>query len=105
VEEHDLKRELEATLHARQEVGRELEPQLIERFVDKVDAEIDRRVDARLANQPRTHRPVPLAVPLGSLGIGIPLVGAAGGIAHLPGIIFACLAIVLVNAFYYLSSR
>jgi hypothetical protein len=107
VEEHDLKRELEATLNARQEVGSQLEPQLVERFVDKIDAEIDRRVDARLASQTRdrSHRPVPLAVPLGSLGIGIPLVGAAGGIAHLAGVIAACIAIVLVNAFYYISTR
>jgi hypothetical protein len=107
VEEQDLKSELQATLHARQEVGRDLEPQLVEQFVDKIDAEIDRRVDARLASQPRnrSHRPVPLAIPLGSLGIGIPLVGAAGGVAGLAGVIFACLAIVLVNAFYYMSTR
>jgi hypothetical protein len=44
-------------------------------------------------------------VPLGSLAVGIPLVGAAGGLAHLPGVIFACLAIVLVNIVYYLSNR
>jgi hypothetical protein len=107
VEEHDLKRELEATLHARQEVGNELEPQLVERFVDKIDAEIDRRVDARLASQRhvRSHRPMPLAVPLGSLGIAIPLLGAAGGTAGWPGVLIACLAIVLVNAFYYMSTR
>ncbi len=106
MEEHDLKRELEATLHARQEVGVELEPQLVERFVDRIDAEIDRRVDARLASRRPAHAGgMPITVPLGSLGIGIPLVGAAGGIAHLPGVIFACLAIVLVNLIYYLSNR
>ena len=82
----------------------ELEPQLVERFVDRIDAEIDRRVDERLANVRHPTR-VPITVPLGSLGIGIPLVGAAGGIAHLPGVIFACLAIVLVNLIYYVSNR
>ena len=106
MEEHDLRTELHATLHARQEVGTDLEPQLVERFVDKIDAEIDRRVDARLATQRRGGpAKVPIAVPLGSLAIGIPLVGAAGGLAHLAGVIFACLAIVLVNIVYYLSNR
>jgi hypothetical protein len=107
VEEHDLKRELEATLHARQEVGSELEPQLVEGFVDKIDAEIDRRVDERMAIQRRnrSHGPVPVAVPLGSLGIAIPLLGVAGGTAGWPGVLLVCLAIVLVNAFYYASSR
>jgi hypothetical protein len=106
VSDAELRQELEASLRARQEVGAELEPQLVESFVDKIEAEIDRRVDARLASQRPTHSGgVPLAVPLGSLGIGIPLVGAAGGTAGTTGVFLACLAIVLVNAFYYASSR
>ena len=107
MEEHDLKSELEATLHARQEVGSDLEPQLVERFVDKIDAEIDRRVDARLATQrrDRSRSPVPVAIPLGSLGIAIPLLGVAGGTAGWPGVLLVCVAIVLVNAFYYASTR
>ena len=102
-----MKRELEATLHARQEVGSELEPQLVEGFVDQIDAEIDRRVDAQLARhrRSRSHGPVPVAVPLGSLGIAIPLLGVAGGTAGWPGVLLVCLAIVLVNAFYYASNR
>ena len=105
MDEGDLRHELEVTLHARQEVGPALEPELIEGFVDKIDAEIDRRVDARLAQQRRPHRSPSLAVPLGSLGIAIPLIGAAGGTAGLGGVLVVCIAIVLVNAFYYLSTR
>lgn len=107
MEEHDLKRELEATLHAREEVGSDLEPQLVESFVDKIDAEIDRRVDEQIAHH-RRSRPsggLPIAVPLGSLGIAIPLLGVAGGTAGFPGVLIVCLAIVLVNAFYYASHR
>jgi hypothetical protein len=107
MEEQDLRQELEASLHARQELGRDLEPQLVERFVDRIDAEIDRRVDAQVARQ-RRNRPsggIPVAVPLGSLGIAIPLLGVAGGTAGFPGVLIVCLAIVLVNAFYYASTR
>jgi hypothetical protein len=108
MEEHDLKQELEATLHARQELGRDLEPQLVERFVDKLDAEIDRRVKAQgVARRPRNppaHGPH-IAVPLGSLGIAIPLLGVAGGTAGWPGVLLVCIAIVLVNFFYYASHR
>jgi hypothetical protein len=43
---------------------------------------------------------MPIAVPLGSLGIAIPLIGAAGGTAGFPGVLIVCIAIVLVNAFY-----
>jgi hypothetical protein len=97
MEEGSLKHELEATIAARQEMGRELEPELVEQFVDKVEQEIDRRAQ-ELARQRRPEHPVvnlPLA--LGSLGIAIPLMGIAGGIAKLSGIIAVCIAIVLVN--------
>ena len=106
MEQDDLKRELEATLHARQEVGSELEPQLVAGFVDKITEEIDRRVDVQVARRrSRSHGPVPVAVPLGSLGIAIPLIGVGGGTAGWPGVLLVCLAIVLVNAFYYASNR
>src|SRR5437762_13552135 len=97
----ELGQELEAVIHARQEVGPELEPQLVERFVDRLEAEIDRRVDQRLAQQrrPPTSRSITPMV-LGSLGIAIPLMGVAGGTAGAAGIIAVCIAIVLVNLFW-----
>ena len=102
----ELGQELEAVIHARQEVGPELEPQLVERFVDRLEAEIDRRVDQRLAQQrrqPRSGAITPMV--LGSLGISIPLIAIAGGIAHLAGIIVVCVALVLVNFFWAASLR
>ena len=45
----------------------------------------------RLAGAPT----IPLA--LGSLGLAIPLIGAAGGLAGVAGVIAVCIAIVLVN--------
>jgi hypothetical protein len=105
VSDPDLRQELEATLHARAETGGELEPQLVEGFVDKIEAEIERRAAARSMQrqQPRTHASV--AVPLGSLGLAIPLLGVAGGVAGFPGVLLICVAIVLVNFFYFLSHR
>ena len=101
----DLRQELEATLHARAETGRELEPQLVEGFVDKIEAEIERRSAERYAQHRPPKPPLNVAVPLGSLALAIPLLGIAGGVAGFPGVLLICAAIVLVNAFYYLSNR
>ena len=95
----ELEKELEATIRARQEVGAELEPQLVQGFVDRIESEIDRRVDQKLKTRerrPARHGAVTPMV-LGSLGISIPLMAIAGGTAGLGGIIVVCLAIVLVN--------
>jgi hypothetical protein len=103
----ELGQELEAVIHARQEVGPDLEPQLVERFVDRLEAEIDRRVDTRLAQQRRPPARQGAITPmvLGSLGISIPLIAIAGGIAHLAGIIVVCLALVLINLFWASTLR
>jgi len=108
-EQQDFRHELEATLAAREEIGDELEPQLVDRFADRIEAEIDRRASDKAARQQRPRSPahnapmIPLA--LGSLGLSIPLMGIAGGVAGLGGIIVVCLAIVLVNAFWALGRR
>ena len=96
----DLRHEAEASLRARQEVGKELEPQLVDRFVERVEQEIERRARELAASrrppEPRHNAPmIPLA--LGSLGLAIPLLGIAGGIGGVPGIIAVSIAIVLVN--------
>src|SRR5215471_7409236 len=110
-EQQDFRHELEATLAAREEIGEELEPQLVDRFADRIEAEIDRRAGEKAAQQrprsPSHHHGnapmIPLA--LGSLGLSIPLIAIAGGIAGLPGIIAVCVAIVLVNLMWVSASR
>jgi uncharacterized membrane protein YtjA (UPF0391 family) len=103
---NDLATELEAVIHAREEVGPALEPQLVERFVDRLESEIDRRVDQRLAQQRRPVRSGSVTpMVLGSLGIAIPLMGVAGGTAGAAGIIAVCIAIVLVNLFWATTLR
>jgi hypothetical protein len=95
----ELRHEAEATLAARQEVGKELEPQLVDQFADRVEHEIERRAQ-ELARQRRpstAHNAPMIPLALGSLGIAIPLMGIAGGLAGLAGIIAVCIAIVFVN--------
>ena len=98
----ELRHEAEATLAAHQEVGKELEPQLVDQFADRVEAG-DRTAGAGArspaAAEHGARAPmIPLA--LGSLGIAIPLMAIAGGIAGLAGIIAVCIAIVFVNVLW-----
>ena len=96
--DEEIRHEAEATLAARREMGQELEPQLVDRFADRIEKEIERRAQelaVRERRPPHNAPMIPLA--LGSLGISIPLIAIAGGIAGLPGIIAVCIAIVLVN--------
>ena len=85
--------ELKAALEARRELGAELEPQVIDGFVERIEQRIEQRAREL---QPRRSGPDKGLV-LASLGISIPLLGIAGGIAGLPGIALVCVAIVLVN--------
>ncbi|MEU0373485.1 hypothetical protein ABZ070_25085 [Streptomyces sp. NPDC006283] len=109
----ELKKELDATLHARRDLGEEYESALVESFLAKVeerlDTTVDRRVRRRLAEQQMTvaRGPRPqqsgdtfgerfgfgiitmiLAIPLSAIGVAN---------AGLPGLIVTWLGIVGVN--------
>ncbi|MFH9608053.1 hypothetical protein [Streptomyces sp. NPDC017448] len=112
--DHELKKELAATLQARGELGAEYEPALIDSFLEKVeqrlDTTLDRRVRHQLAEQ-RTvaARPSRPAEPgsfgerhgLGivSLVLAVPLSAIGVVNADLEGLVVAWLGIVGVNAF------
>src|SRR4051812_17097437 len=107
-EQQEFRHELEATLAAREEMGAELEPQLVDRFADRIEQEIDRRAKEQAYRQrPRSpgHNAPMIPLALGSLGLAIPLMGIAGGTAGFPGILVVCIAIVLVNLFWALGRR
>jgi hypothetical protein len=92
--------ELQAAIEARRELGVEREPELVAGFLDRIDRELDKRIDERLARRvpARTKGREPLLpVTFVSLGVSIPLLGIAGGIAGLSGIVVVCVALVLVN--------
>lgn len=111
----DLKKELDATLQARRELGEEYESALVDSFLEKVDQRIDgaveRRVRRQMAEQQmvvargsRSPKPTDswgerFGFGIVSMVLAIPLSAIGGGIAHLPGLLVAWAGIVGVNAF------
>lgn len=111
----DLKKELDATLQARRELGEEYESALVDSFLEKVDQRIDgaveRRVRRQMAEQQmvvargsRSPKPTDswgerFGFGIVSLVLAIPLSAIGGGVAHLPGLLVAWAGIVGVNAF------
>ncbi len=109
----DLKRELDATLHARRDLGEEYESALVDSFLEKVDQRIDgaveRRVRRQLAEQQmqtaRDSRAPRVTDSWGerfgfgivSLVLAVPLSAIGGGVARLPGLLIAWAGIVGVN--------
>ncbi|AWW39211.1 membrane protein [Streptomyces sp. AS58] len=111
----DLKKELDATLQARRELGEEYESALVDSFLEKVDQRIDgaveRRVRRQVAEQQMaaardTRSPEPtdswgerFGFGIVSLVLAVPLSAIGGGVAGLPGLLVAWAGIVGVNAF------
>ncbi|MFE2520057.1 hypothetical protein [Streptomyces mirabilis] len=110
----ELKKELDATLHARRELGEEYESALVDSFLEKVeqrvDGAVDRRVRRQLAEQQMvvargTRSPQGTTDSWGerfgfgivSLVLAIPLSAIGGGAAQLPGLLVAWAGIVGVN--------
>ncbi len=109
----DLKRELDATLHARRDLGEEYESALVDSFLEKVDQRIDgaveRRVRRQLAEQQmqaaRDSRSPRVTDSWGerfgfgivSLVLAVPLSAIGAGTARLPGLLVAWAGIVGVN--------
>ncbi|MET7380557.1 hypothetical protein ABZT08_17345 [Streptomyces sp. NPDC005526] len=109
----ELKKELDATLRTRGELGEEYESALVDSFLEKIDQRIDGAVERRVRRQLAEQR---MTVARGSRGpagswgerfgfgivslvLAIPLSAIGGGVAHLPGLLAAWAGIVGVNAF------
>ncbi|MFI8948387.1 hypothetical protein ACIGO6_17980 [Streptomyces sp. NPDC053750] len=113
MDERDLKKELDATLQTRRELGEEYESALVDSFLEKVDRRIDgaveRRVRRQLAEQQMTaardsRSPTPtdsfgerFGFGIVSLVLAVPLSAIGGGVAHLPGLLVTWAGIVGVN--------
>ncbi len=111
----EVKKELNATLQARRELGEEYESALVDSFLEKVDQRIDgaveRRVRRQLAEQqmvvardsrsPKANDSDTFGERWGfgivSLVLAVPLSGIGGGVAGLPGLLAAWAGIVGVN--------
>jgi hypothetical protein len=110
----ELKKELNATLQARRELGDEYESALVDSFMEKVDQRIDGAVERRMRRQMAEQQmvvargsrsPKPPTDSFGerfgfgivSLVLAIPLSAIGGAVAHLPGLLVAWIGIVGVN--------
>ncbi|MGW7572646.1 hypothetical protein [Streptomyces sp. NPDC054765] len=113
----DLRKELDATLQTRKELGPEYESELLESFLEKLDRSVDQRVRRQLAEQQvqvaRGARPPRLggggrdvwgrfALAALSLVLAIPLSAIAANYGGEPGLLMCWAGIVGVNA---LSAR
>ena len=120
-DEHELKKELSATIQARKDLGPEYESALVDSFIEKlgarVDAQVEQRVRRELAEQrPDAYRPAGgkgegkpgrsfNSLPYVSLVFAIPLSAIGAANAELPGLIVAWLGIVGVNVAHAWSQR
>ncbi|MET9495073.1 hypothetical protein [Streptomyces sp. NPDC006552] len=113
----ELKKELDATLHARRELGEEYETALVDSFLDKVEQRLDSAVDRRVRRNLAEQQMVVARDARGGRGPGegwgerfgfavvtlvlaIPLSAIAVVNAHLPGLLIAWGGIVGVNALH-----
>ncbi|MFI1967028.1 hypothetical protein ACH429_23420 [Streptomyces pathocidini] len=115
----ELKKELDATLHARKELGPEYESELVESFLEKVERRLDGTADQRTRRQlaerqmvvARGARPPESGGPDDSFGerygfgivslvVAIPLSAIAAVNAELPGLIVTWAGIATVNMVY-----
>ncbi|MBU6532147.1 hypothetical protein ACFUIW_13915 [Streptomyces sp. NPDC057245] len=109
----DFKKELDATLQTRRELGEEYESALVDSFLEKVDQRIDGAVERRVRRQFAEHRmtaardsrsPRPVdsfgerfGFGIVSLVLAIPLSAIGGGVGHLPGLLVTWAGVVGVN--------
>ncbi|MFF4587684.1 hypothetical protein [Streptomyces sp. NPDC001388] len=110
----DLKKELDATLQTRRELGEEYESALVDSFLEKVDQRIDAAVERRVrrgfaeaqtatARDSRSPRATDswgerFGFGIVSLVLAVPLSAIGAGTAQLPGLIVSWVGIVGVNA-------
>jgi hypothetical protein len=109
----ELKRELDASLQARRELGEEYESALVDSFLEKVDQRIDAAVERRVRRQfaesqmaaARDSRSPGATDSFGerfgfgivSLVLAVPLSAIGAGTAQLPGLLVTWVGIVGVN--------
>jgi hypothetical protein len=97
VDDEDVRRDLEATVAARRELGPSHDKELVERFLERIEKEIDRRVDERVARQrPRGRMSSPLNP--ATIGSCVPLLLFAGIFGHAWGIAAVAAALAVVFA-------
>jgi hypothetical protein len=109
----ELKKELDATLQARRELGEEYDSALVDSFLEKIEQRLDGTADKRVRRQLAEQQLVAArgaSHPRGQDGFGerygfgiislilaVPLSAIAGSFGGLPGLVAAWLGIAAVN--------
>jgi hypothetical protein len=90
-----LKRELDAAMEARKELGDDMEPAVVEAFVARIERRLVDRADgdARALKAKRDHQK---EMVLGSMAISIPLLAIAAVFTGLPGVVAVCVALAVI---------
>jgi hypothetical protein len=92
------RKDVEAALQARHELGREYEPEIVEAMVDRIEKRLDERLRERRQPAPRHHY-YELRLALGSMGIGIGVTAVANSNAHgVGGVIISIIAWIAIAA-------
>ena len=95
------RRDVEAALEARRELGKEYEPEIVDNFLAKIEQRLDERARERRPAHPQEHRGAVTPLVLGSIGLGIPVTAVA--LSNAPGAggiivaIIAWIAIAVAN--------
>jgi hypothetical protein len=94
------RKDVEAALAARRELGQEYEADIVDAMVEKIEKRLEERLAERSPVAPRRH--VDPRIPLGSIGLGIGATAVANGMggAGIAVAIVAWIAIALVNLVY-----
>jgi hypothetical protein len=97
------RKDVEAALEARRELGPEYEPQIVDSIVDRIEKRLDERLRERRQPAPRHHY-YEMRLALGSIALGIGVTAVANSNAHGVGgviiSIIAWIAIAVVNIAY-----
>jgi len=110
----DFRRDLDAAVQTRKELGPEYESEIVDSFLARLDSRLDARVEQRVAEQlGRTGEPKPgrggsspqFKLQVVSLAMGIPLSGIAGSLGGLTGLVVCWAGIVGINVSSALSAR
>ncbi|HKT37669.1 MAG TPA: hypothetical protein VJR48_04810 [Ktedonobacterales bacterium] len=98
----DIRRDLQASLEARRELGPGYDEQFLNALVEKLTASVHQQIaSAPRPPAPSNHlgRDQRTAIAICSLIFAIPLIAIAGDIAQLTGIVAVALMVALVNFF------
>jgi hypothetical protein len=90
------RKDVEAALQARHELGPEYEPEIVDALAEKIEKRLEERVKAKAPARPQ-H--LDLRLPLGSMALGVGLTAVATSNAHgAGGVIIAIIAWIAIGA-------